>query len=234
MSKTRCARSSSCRPSIASPFARATRGGGPDGAHQPARGGVRAGDRNRRMDRRECARRGARPRAARSGAISLASGRRVPGVSLFLVVLVLGSQRHEDEVNTRREMLSLELAVLSEQKTAKIIQMLEEFRRDHPQMLIASISRRTPWRGRPTRARFSTRSRKRRTEAPNRSPTRIGNSSFACLAALADRPRASDAFSARRRIAAPARARTAPAARRAGRSADACPSAPPDSCPPIV
>jgi uncharacterized membrane protein len=56
-------------------------------------------------------------------------------VSLFLVVLVLGAQRHDDEVNTRREMLSLELAVLSEQKSAKIIQMLEEFRRDHPQML---------------------------------------------------------------------------------------------------
>jgi uncharacterized membrane protein len=56
-------------------------------------------------------------------------------VSLFLVVLVLGAQRHEDEVNTRREMLSLELAVLSEQKSAKIIEMMEAFRRDHPQML---------------------------------------------------------------------------------------------------
>jgi uncharacterized membrane protein len=56
-------------------------------------------------------------------------------VSLFLVVLVLGAQRHEDEVGERREMLALELAILSEQKSAKIIRMLEEFRRDHPQML---------------------------------------------------------------------------------------------------
>jgi len=56
-------------------------------------------------------------------------------VSLFLVVLVLGAQRHEDEVNERREMLTLELAILNEQKSAKIIRMLEEFRRDHPQML---------------------------------------------------------------------------------------------------
>jgi uncharacterized membrane protein len=56
-------------------------------------------------------------------------------VSLFLVVLVLGAQRHEDEVSDRREMLALELAILSEQKSAKIIRMLEEFRRDHPQML---------------------------------------------------------------------------------------------------
>ena len=56
-------------------------------------------------------------------------------VSLFLVVLVLGAQKHEDEVEKRQEMLSLELAVLSEQKAAKIIRMLEEFRRDHPQML---------------------------------------------------------------------------------------------------
>jgi uncharacterized membrane protein len=56
-------------------------------------------------------------------------------ISLLLVVLILGVQKHEDEVNEHREMLSLELAILSEQKTAKIIRMLEEFRRDHPQML---------------------------------------------------------------------------------------------------
>lgn len=56
-------------------------------------------------------------------------------ISLFLVVLVLGAQSHEDVVNERREMLALELAILSEQKLAKIIRMLEEFRRDHPQML---------------------------------------------------------------------------------------------------
>jgi uncharacterized membrane protein len=56
-------------------------------------------------------------------------------ISLFLVVLIVGAQKHEDEVNEHREILMLELAILSEQKTAKVIQMLEEFRRDHPQML---------------------------------------------------------------------------------------------------
>jgi uncharacterized membrane protein len=55
--------------------------------------------------------------------------------SLFIVVLILGAHSHEDEVNAHREILSLELAILSEQKSAKIIRMLEEFRRDHPQML---------------------------------------------------------------------------------------------------
>jgi uncharacterized membrane protein len=55
--------------------------------------------------------------------------------SLFIVVLILGAHKHEDEVNAHREILSLELAILSEQKSAKIIRMLEEFRRDHPQML---------------------------------------------------------------------------------------------------
>jgi uncharacterized membrane protein len=56
-------------------------------------------------------------------------------VSLFLVILVLAAQNHEDEVNEHREMLALELTIQSEQKAAKIIRMLEEFRRDHPQML---------------------------------------------------------------------------------------------------
>jgi uncharacterized membrane protein len=52
--------------------------------------------------------------------------------SLFLVVLVLGTQRHEDELSRHRELLTLELAILSEQKAAKIIQLLEESRRDNP------------------------------------------------------------------------------------------------------
>ena len=55
-------------------------------------------------------------------------------VSLYLVILVLASQRREDELEQRRELLSLELAILSEQKTAKVIELLEEFRRDSPHM----------------------------------------------------------------------------------------------------
>jgi uncharacterized membrane protein len=58
------------------------------------------------------------------GAISL--------ISLYMVVLILGAQRHADSLAQHREMLILELTILSEQKTAKVIQLLEEFRRDNP------------------------------------------------------------------------------------------------------
>jgi uncharacterized membrane protein len=53
-------------------------------------------------------------------------------VSLFMVFLLLGAQKHEDRLNKNRELLTLELAILSEQKIAKVIQLLEEFRRDSP------------------------------------------------------------------------------------------------------
>jgi uncharacterized membrane protein len=53
-------------------------------------------------------------------------------VSLFIVTLVLAAEKHEDELNARREILTLELAILSERKIAKIIELLEELRRDSP------------------------------------------------------------------------------------------------------
>jgi uncharacterized membrane protein len=53
-------------------------------------------------------------------------------VSLYLVVLILATQRREDQLARRRELLILELAILSEQKTAKVIELLEEVRRDNP------------------------------------------------------------------------------------------------------
>ena len=49
-----------------------------------------------------------------------------------MVVLILATQRREDQLAQRREMLLLELALLSEQKTAKVIQLLEESRLDNP------------------------------------------------------------------------------------------------------
>jgi uncharacterized membrane protein len=52
--------------------------------------------------------------------------------SLLVVMLVLVAQRHEDELNGHRDTLTLELAILSEHKLAKIIQLLEELRRDSP------------------------------------------------------------------------------------------------------
>jgi uncharacterized membrane protein len=58
------------------------------------------------------------------GAISLAA--------LYMTVLILATQRREKELASHHEHLTLELAILSEQKTAKIISLLEELRQDHP------------------------------------------------------------------------------------------------------
>ncbi|WP_267382822.1 MULTISPECIES: DUF1003 domain-containing protein [unclassified Sphingomonas] len=53
-------------------------------------------------------------------------------LGLYITVLILITQRREDELAEHREQLTLELAILSEQKSAKIIQLLEELRRDNP------------------------------------------------------------------------------------------------------
>ena len=47
-------------------------------------------------------------------------------------MLILTTQRREDQLAGYREQLTLELAILSEQKSAKIISLLEEMRRDSP------------------------------------------------------------------------------------------------------
>jgi uncharacterized membrane protein len=52
--------------------------------------------------------------------------------SLYLVVLILTTQRRDDRLAQSRELLNLELTLLSEQKTAKVIALLEELRRDSP------------------------------------------------------------------------------------------------------
>jgi len=54
--------------------------------------------------------------------------------SVYITLLILISQRRERDWAHQRDQLTLELAMLSERKTAKIIQLLEEFRRDHPDM----------------------------------------------------------------------------------------------------
>ncbi len=55
------------------------------------------------------------------------------GLLAFCVtVLILTTQRREDQLAGYREQLTLELAILSEQKSAKIIALLEEMRRDSP------------------------------------------------------------------------------------------------------
>jgi uncharacterized membrane protein len=60
------------------------------------------------------------------GAVALAA--------LYMTVFILTTQRREDELASRHEQLTLELAMLSEQKAAKIIALLEELREDHPEI----------------------------------------------------------------------------------------------------
>lgn len=55
-------------------------------------------------------------------------------LGLYFTVLILITQRHENELTEMREQLTLELAMLSEQKSAKIIMLLEEMRRDSPHL----------------------------------------------------------------------------------------------------
>ena len=55
--------------------------------------------------------------------------------AIYITTLVLISQRRKDELSELREQLTLELAIMTEQKGAKIIALLEEMRRDNPQMI---------------------------------------------------------------------------------------------------
>ena len=45
-------------------------------------------------------------------------------LALFTTILILATQRHDDELARHREVLTLEIASLSEQKATRIIQML--------------------------------------------------------------------------------------------------------------
>ncbi|MGC2783887.1 MAG: DUF1003 domain-containing protein [Roseiarcus sp.] len=56
----------------------------------------------------------------------------VSAIALYLAAMILMTQRYDDEMATRREQITLELAILSEQKSSKIIALLEEFRRNDP------------------------------------------------------------------------------------------------------
>ena len=71
-----------------------------------------------------CRPRGPTPFPRLAGAASLAS--------LYWVVLILTTHRRDDRLNQRREQLNLESAILSEQKIAKVVALLEELRRDSP------------------------------------------------------------------------------------------------------
>jgi uncharacterized membrane protein len=53
-------------------------------------------------------------------------------MGLFVAIVILATQRRADKLANYREQLILELSVLAEQKTAKVIGLLEEMRRDSP------------------------------------------------------------------------------------------------------
>jgi uncharacterized membrane protein len=54
--------------------------------------------------------------------------------ALFVTVIILTTQRRADRLASLRTQLTLELAIVGEQKTAKVIYLLEESRRDNPML----------------------------------------------------------------------------------------------------
>lgn len=52
--------------------------------------------------------------------------------TVLLTILILATQRRADRLASHRERLILQLALVSEQKSAKLISLLEELRRDLP------------------------------------------------------------------------------------------------------
>ena len=55
-------------------------------------------------------------------------------LALVMAVMIVTTQRRAGLLSERREQLTLELTLLTEQKTAKIIALIEEIRRESPQL----------------------------------------------------------------------------------------------------
>jgi uncharacterized membrane protein len=53
-------------------------------------------------------------------------------LGFYIMVLILITQRHENRLEETRAQLTLQVAMLAERKNAKIIDLLEQLRRDHP------------------------------------------------------------------------------------------------------
>ena len=51
---------------------------------------------------------------------------------LFIAVLILASQRRADRLANFRQQMTLEVTLLTNQKTSKLVELIEEFRRDSP------------------------------------------------------------------------------------------------------
>jgi uncharacterized membrane protein len=54
--------------------------------------------------------------------------------SFYLVLLILITQRREEQLAMHHAQLTLQLTILGEQKITKVIALLEEYRRDSPQL----------------------------------------------------------------------------------------------------
>jgi len=57
--------------------------------------------------------------------------------ALLVAALILTTQRREDQLANHRALLVLELSILNDQKIAKIVELLEEVRRDNPNPAIS-------------------------------------------------------------------------------------------------
>jgi uncharacterized membrane protein len=55
-------------------------------------------------------------------------------IALYMAVLILITQNREKRIGEHRDQLTLELAILNEKKSAKLIQLVEELRRDSPHL----------------------------------------------------------------------------------------------------
>jgi uncharacterized membrane protein len=56
-------------------------------------------------------------------------------LALLIAILILTSQRRADRFANLREQMTLEATLLTEQKTRKIIELIEELRRDSPEVV---------------------------------------------------------------------------------------------------
>lgn len=52
--------------------------------------------------------------------------------ALYMTILIFSTQQRDEKIGAHRERLTLQLAMINEQKSAKIIQLLEDLRRDSP------------------------------------------------------------------------------------------------------
>jgi uncharacterized membrane protein len=60
--------------------------------------------------------------------------------ALYVATLILTTQRREEKLSSQRAQLLRELAVLNDKKSAKIIELLEESRRDNPAVTDRAVS----------------------------------------------------------------------------------------------